>query len=271
MGADIGVQEGNTPMLYNVRIEGQTAIIQNSAAGIDPLLPINLEKAEITRKRGSNRTEPDDERLRQLEAIGSLWLDDEERPTIPSTAIRSVIETGARKLKQGPQVREGLAVIDTSFTYDVRVYGESLDELSKTCQFTVPGGRSKKPCPADEGEIRRSVGLRSSPCPWTTNWSSEEWLERWLDIGGRRIGLGDWRPEKSGQYGRFTVSSIYMDEGRLTHCVGPTMVRLGTVRLGVAWHGCGRGGSESVGTLMRAGASPIFFDRRDWVWDGRSP
>ena len=198
-------------MFYNVRIEGQTAIIQNSAAGLDPLLPINLEKAEITRKRGSNRTEPDDERLRQLEAIGSLWLDDDERPTIPSTAIRSVIETGARKLKQGPQVREGLAVIDTSFTYDVRVYGESLDELSKTCQFTVPV------------VVQRSRVLRTRAkfdVPWACDFTlsvddelvQREWLERWLDIGGRRIGLGDWRPEKSGQYGRFTVSSIYMDE-----------------------------------------------------------
>ena len=154
---------------------------------------------------------PDDERLRQLEAIGSLWLDDDERPTIPSTAIRSVIETGARKLKQGPQVREGLAVIDTSFTYDVRVYGESLDELSKTCQFTVPV------------VVQRSRVLRTRAkfdVPWACDFTlsvddelvQREWLERWLDIGGRRIGLGDWRPEKSGQYGRFTVSSIYMDE-----------------------------------------------------------
>ena len=31
-------------------------------------------------------------------------------------------------------------------------------------------------------------------------------LENWLDIAGRRIGLGDWRPEKSGMYGRFTAT-----------------------------------------------------------------
>ena len=211
MEADISVQEGNTPMLYNVRIEGQTAIIQNSAAGIDPLLPINLEKAEITRKRGSNRTEADDERLRQLEAIGSLWLDGDDRPTIPSTAIRSVIETGARKLKQGAQVREGIVVTNTSFTYDVSVYGKRLEELAKTCQFTVPV------------VVQRSRVLRTRAkfdVPWSCRFTlsaddelvHQDWLERWLDIGGRRIGLGDWRPEKSGQYGRFTVSSIDMEE-----------------------------------------------------------
>ncbi|MCY4514495.1 MAG: hypothetical protein OXC69_05090 [Candidatus Tectomicrobia bacterium] len=33
-------------------------------------------------------------------------------------------------------------------------------------------------------------------------------LESWLAIAGRRIGLGDWRPEKSGDYGRFEVEEI---------------------------------------------------------------
>ncbi len=204
-------QEVNCGMFYHVRIEGQTAIIQNSAAGLDPLLPINQEKASITRQRSSNRTEPDDERLRQLEAIGSLWLDDEERPMIPATAIRSVIETGAKKLRQGAQVREGLAVIDTSFTYNVTVYGESLDELAKTVQFTVP-------VVVQRSRVLRTRAKFDPPwsCRFTLSADDElvrrDWLERWLDIGGRRIGLGDWRPERSGQYGRFTVSSIDMEE-----------------------------------------------------------
>ena len=33
-------------------------------------------------------------------------------------------------------------------------------------------------------------------------------LETWLDIAGRRIGLGDWRPAKSGHFGRFETLSI---------------------------------------------------------------
>lgn len=32
-----------------------------------------------------------------------------------------------------------------------------------------------------------------------------EQLTAWLDIAGRRIGLGDWRPQRSGHYGRFEV------------------------------------------------------------------
>ena len=33
-------------------------------------------------------------------------------------------------------------------------------------------------------------------------------LTAWLAVGGRRIGLGDWRPEKSGVFGRFDVESV---------------------------------------------------------------
>ena len=33
-------------------------------------------------------------------------------------------------------------------------------------------------------------------------------LTAWLAVGGGRIGLGDWRPEKSGVFGRFDVESV---------------------------------------------------------------
>ena len=149
--------------------------------------------------------------FRQLETTGSLWLDAHGRPAIPSPAIRAVIETGARKRRQGPQVREGLTVVETSFHYDVGVYGESLEELAKTAQFTVP---------VVVGRIRLLRTRAKFDPPWHCTFTvdvddelvSREQLERWLDIGGRRIGLGDWRPEKSGQYGRFRVASIEAEE-----------------------------------------------------------
>ena len=193
-------------MLYKLRIEGVSPLIMHSAAGIDPLLPINIEKQQITRKRGTNRTEADDARLRELETIGSLWLDANEQPTIPAAALRSVIETGARKLKQGPQVREGLMVTGTTFEYDEARYGKTLKKLSKSVQHTV------------SVVVQRSRILRTRAMfdlPWACEFEidgddelvSTEHLERWLDIAGRRIGIGDWRPEKSGTYGRFKLAA----------------------------------------------------------------
>ena len=191
-------------MLHHFEIEGTSPIIHNSANGLDPLLPINIEKAAITSKRGSNLTEADIERLRQLETSVSIWFDDQGRPTIPPANIRALLEASARKLRQGPQVREGLIVVSSLFHYDVEVYGETVEELAKTAQFTVPV------------VVNRSRVLKSRArfeLPWSCEFTidaddelvSREQLERWLDIGGRRIGLGDWRPQKSGQHGRFTV------------------------------------------------------------------
>ena len=125
---------------YRICLQGRRPLIMhNGAAGLDKRSPANQEKDEVAKKRGRNRTIHDDARLQELECQTSLWLDEQTGlPTIPPAALRSCIESAARKFKQGPQVREGLLVesIDT-FTYDQRL-GKTVEELSKTVQFTTP-------------------------------------------------------------------------------------------------------------------------------------
>ena len=94
-------------------------IMHNGAAGLDTRSPLSREIAEITSKRGGNRTPVDDKRLRELECQRSLYLDADERPTLPEAALRALIEAGARKTKQGPLVREGLMIESVRFDYDV--------------------------------------------------------------------------------------------------------------------------------------------------------
>lgn len=195
-------------MEFKGKIKGIRPIIMHSAAGLNPRLPANIEKSQITSRPGKNRAEADDARLAEIECLLSLWLD-AETPTIPATAIRSCIETSARKLKQGPQVREGLIVLESSFTYDKERYGEGLNELVKTTQF-----QSVVVNPSNKSRLIRTRAKFDTPweCDFVLDVDDElvdkAMLERWLDIGGRRIGLGDWRPEKSGSYGRFETESL---------------------------------------------------------------
>ena len=194
-------------MLYRIRIAGTSPVIHHSSLGVDVRSPISREIAAITRKKGGDRTEVDDDRLRELECVRALWLDEEEKPAIPAAAIRSAIETGARKRKQGPQVREGLIVIETAFEYATDRYGETLAELGRTTQFVVP-------LVVQRNRVLRTRAKFDPPwvCEFVIDVDDElvdrEQLLEWLDIGGRRIGIGDWRPEKSGIYGRFAVESI---------------------------------------------------------------
>ncbi|MDE0220440.1 MAG: hypothetical protein OXJ90_14335 [Spirochaetaceae bacterium] len=195
-------------MYYTVEIKGIRALIMhNGTAGLDTRSPAKIEMAEITKKRGSNRTVADDARLRQLECQTALWLDESGSPTIPGGAVRAVIETGARKLRQGPQVREGLIVdsID-EFIYDKKKLGTTVSELGKSAQLTL----------AVVVERKRILRTRAKFDTWGLRFTVEvddelvdkQQLATWLDIGGRRIGIGDWRPERSGTYGRFEVVSI---------------------------------------------------------------
>ena len=205
-------------MQYRITVNGVSPIIHhNGAAGLDTRSPVSREIAAITAKRGGNRTAADDVRLRELEAQRSLWLDEGGAPTIPAAAIRSSIEAGARKRKQGPQVRGGLVVLSTSFQYDQRKYGTGIEELGRSTQYTVP-------VVVQRNRILRTRARFDTPwfCTFEVDVDDEEidqsQLFEWLDIAGRQVGLGDWRPEKSGMFGRFNEPNIEkVEEAKVRH------------------------------------------------------
>lgn len=195
-------------MRYRIKIRGTSPLIMHDgAAGLDTRSPANVEKAVIAKKRGSNRTEADEARLRELECQVSLWLDEENKPTVPATALRAMLEESARKLKQGPQVREGLIVDKVEeFEYDTKALGATPEELGKNVQFTVPVVVQRA----------RILRTRAKFDKWALTFTvdsdeeqvDEQQLRSWLIIGGSRIGLGDWRPSKSGFHGRFETESV---------------------------------------------------------------
>ena len=195
-------------MQYRIKIAGISPIIHhNGAAGLDTRSPVSREIAAIAAKRGGNRTEADEDRLRELECQRSLWLDESGAPAIPATAIRATIEAGARKRKQGPQVRGGLVILETAFDYDREKYGTELEELGRKTQFVTP-------VVVQRNRILRTRARFDTPWSCTVTVDVDEeliddaQLMEWLDIAGRQVGLGDWRPEKSGTFGRFVAESI---------------------------------------------------------------
>ena len=193
-------------MLYKIAVEGLSGLIMHSASGMDSRSPLSIEITNITAKKGANRTEVDEQRLRELETLRSLWLDENEKPTIPPHAFRSCVEKAARKLKQGPAVREGLLVIGSGFEWNEDQQGSTLDELSIKTQYTVP-------VVVQRNRVLRTRARFDEWQAWFEVEVDDElvdqgMLERWIDIAGRRVGLGDWRPEKSGHYGRFKLVRI---------------------------------------------------------------
>ena len=195
-------------MRYRIEIEGITPIIFNNlAANLDTGSAANQEKKAIAAKKGSNRTEADELRLRELETQNSLYFNDAGEITVPEGSIRTATESAAKKTKQGPQVRQGLLVeaID-ELRYDREKYGTTIEELVKTTQFTVPVRVQQSRV------LRTRARIEDWSIVFTVDTDPEHVdktnLLSWLDIAGRKIGLCDWRPEKSGTHGRFKVVAI---------------------------------------------------------------
>lgn len=182
-------------------------LMHNGAAGLDTRSALSREIAAIAAKRGGNRTDVDDKRLRELECQRSLYLGADGKPTLPEAALRAVIEASARKTKHGSQVREGLMIESIRFRYDVDRYGEDVEKLSTTAQFVAP---------VVVGRQRILRTRAKFDCPWSIvgiadvdpEQVDKGKLTAWLATGGRRVGLGDWRPQKSGHYGRFDVEKV---------------------------------------------------------------
>ena len=182
-------------------------LMHNGAAGLDARSASSREIAALTAKRGGNRTDVDDRRLRELECQRSLYLGADGKPTLPAAALRAVIESAARKTKQGSLVREGLMIESVTFRYNVERYGEDVEKLSTTTQFVAPVVVGRQRILRTRARFERPWSVVGIADVDPEQVDSEK-LTAWLATGGQRVGLGDWRPEKSGHFGRFDVEKV---------------------------------------------------------------
>lgn len=201
---------------YQATLQGASALVMNSlSSALDKQHPLTKQISAITAKSSKNRTDTDLEVLRGLSVLQALWLDgpipaEDDGPLVPHVqpaTIRSAIEGAARLRKEGPLVRRGLAVVQCRFHYDTGRYGTTKGELMKSADFTVPVRQGQ------QSVLRTRAQFDT---PWSVDAEivtfddevDEDRLARWLTVAGQAIGIGDWRPQKSGSRGRFTLDSL---------------------------------------------------------------
>ena len=204
-------------MLYRIKIKGVegSGLLQNCGfRAFDDGYVHKEEKASLTKKR-SKLTEVEVARLREIECHQRFWLSGifHGEVTIPDRVLKRNLDAGARNFKDGPKVREGVFIAqkDIRFEYD-RSLGETPEELAKNpkVKFQVPVkiGQSKVvSCrPLFEEWACEFV------CDVDDDRVDKEDLVRWLNAGARK-GIGDWRPEKGGGFGRYELVSVEEVDG----------------------------------------------------------
>ena len=201
-------------------LRGLSPLLCNSAAAMDPGNPLHAEKRELGRKREASRTPEDAGRLAFIDTYLSMWRTADDLPTFPPGGVRAALEAAARKTKDGPSVREGLIVFGCSLRWD-RNLGATCREIaaSESARLTVPVAQQRARILRTRAIFREwsliaDVGHEPTVV-------EEDAIIRFAEIAGARIGLGDWRPGKSGgPYGRFAVESVQESVADFSRTVG---------------------------------------------------
>lgn len=182
-------------------IVGTEPLLMHNAQLSNPLNPIARAMKKISAK-GARKTEDDYMELAHLEFVGALYLHPDLGPFIPSDNVFRALVDAGRKRKLGVKVTSGVMV------------------RSNTNPLAYKGPRDVEGLWKDEGfryqasvKVGQQRVIRTRPI-FPTGWATScevfldtqildfDELQQLVDIAGRLIGLGDWRPK----FGRFEAT-----------------------------------------------------------------
>ena len=186
-------------MTFQIECIGISPLLMHSDRASDPLSKEAQWLSEISGKRG--KTEADIIELARREFHCSLYLDAAGRPTIPIDNVHSCLYAAAKRRKEGPIFSGSLTVSSARFDYNGPDYPDALWKA----QDTFVDRRSVKV------GTSRVIRTRAIFPMWSLTVTAENdpevadlfRIRLWAEIAGTRIGLGDYRPQRGGLFGRF--------------------------------------------------------------------
>jgi hypothetical protein len=210
---------------FTIKVTGETPLIMHNGRLANPMDPATKEVADATREHKKNKTDENFYGLARAEFIGSLYYIEEGGvvigPVWPSDNLHTALKKAAAKVKRGnASLKNPIAAAilwdapNSPLGYASFGPGpapRSLDELWKNENY-----RFMKSVRVGQAKVQRTRPIFKA-------WKFEAFgvldteivdmsdLEAVAKIAGQLVGLGDWRPEKGGSYGRF--SAVVADKG----------------------------------------------------------
>lgn len=183
--------------LIETTIEGVAPTILHNGRMANPLDEYAKALKAISGKR--KKTDDDYAEMARIEWHGSLYLDDNLHPCWPSEAVEALLISAAKKSKEGPQAKTGLLILEN---FPLKYDGpKNLEELwpDKNYRIAVGVNVSGSKVMRTRPIFRKwSLDLQIQFDPEIVNRAT---VMHWLSVGGRLIGLSDWRPK----HGRYVV------------------------------------------------------------------
>ena len=187
-----------------LNIKGSSPILLSCDRLANPIDKDAVRQKVLTNKQ--KKTYEDHLAIARGQWEGSLYWDDEAGVIIPTQNIRATIINGGKLSKLGMHLKRGLLCLDDFVPLE---YGAKLtkDELWEgkyyDCRSVVIGKS-------------RVMAYRPKFNPWSLTVNCI-WDEKVIDEAqliksavdaGKYVGLGGFRPEKGGMFGRFKVESF---------------------------------------------------------------
>lgn len=188
---------------FTITLTGTTGLLMHNSRLSDPLDPVTKELKKLSGKQ--RKTEEDHEAMAQIEHAGGLYIDPDIGPYLPADNIHKCLFKGAARFKLGPRITTGI-IISTDVNPLAYKGPRTIEALWADEQF-----RFRHSVVVDRKRIMRTRPLFPT---WTCaadgilDPSELEFddLVRIAENAGSLVGIGDWRPEKGGRFGRFTAT-----------------------------------------------------------------
>ena len=197
-----------------LKLIGETALLMHNNRLANPL--DKYSQAISTRSGKRKKTIEDIWELARIEWEGGLYFYDGEIK-LPARVINKCFERGATKQKNGMLWKTGCMLLDDFYPFSYKGKAINVDEVDE-----VPNPMLDEFFEKNMFQAMVKVGTASilRTRPMFEGWScivtviydnsvmNKESLIQAAKDAGRLVGLCDWRVEKGGQFGRFTVEVI---------------------------------------------------------------
>jgi hypothetical protein len=188
-----------------LRLKGLSPMLMHSDRYANPLDPDTKEHKRLTSKR--KKTDEDHAAIAYSEWKGGLYFDERLGPYLPSINVRSCLVEGAKLNKLGAAMQRGTIILEDKLA--LKYSGpRTIDGLWGNARF--------RDCRSVV--VSRQRLMRYRPC--FPEWEAEleitfdpqiieaDQILQSAENAGKFIGLGDFRPNKGGSFGRFEVETI---------------------------------------------------------------
>jgi hypothetical protein len=188
-----------------IKITGTGPILMHSDRMVNRFDPLARKMALVHGKK--KKTDEDHEQMARIEWEAGMYFDDSTGPYLPGRMFKSALVGAAKKTKDGPKVKSGLLVMTDKapLEYDGP---RTIEKMWKDGRFAD----------ARSVVVQRARIMRCRPIfhSWSAAFEvifdpgviDRADVVRIAETCGTMVGIGDYRPEKGGDFGRFNMEVL---------------------------------------------------------------